>query len=83
MDRDLLKRRTYILANTSYVKARYGQGTRVHYHGKHIGYLKENSGASGGHCCFDTGHVYLNLYSQTIEKATLKLVEWHQNQQSR
>jgi hypothetical protein len=83
MDRDLLKQKSHILADVSHEKARHGQGLRVHYRGEHIGYLKESEGPAGGYCCFDTGHVYLNLYSRTIEKATLMLVEWHQDQQSR
>ena len=82
MDRDLLKQKSHILADVSHEKARHGQGIRVHYRGEHIGYLKENSGPSGGYCCFDTGHGYLDRSGPTTVKATLKLVEWHQNQQS-
>ena len=82
MDRDLINQKSHILADVSHEKARHGQGIRVHYRGEHIGYLKENGGPSGGYCCFDTGHGYLDRSGPSTVKATLKLVEWHQNQQS-
>jgi hypothetical protein len=82
MDRKLLEQKSDILADVSHKKPRYGKGLRVEYCGDHIGYIKENEGASGGWGCFDDGGVYLDLYATTTVKATLKLVEWHQNQQS-